>query len=99
VPLGRRRSVTALALSADDRTAFSVAKDGSICQLDIETCKRCAAPAPLQPPSNRRPVSLWQQASYILAPAGAITTTRTWRRASGALRPRAPGTPAAAGAL
>lgn len=37
----RRQSVTALALAADDCTAFSVSKDGSIVQLDVETCKRC----------------------------------------------------------
>lgn len=33
--------MTALALAADDCTAFSVSKDGSIVQLDVDTCKRC----------------------------------------------------------
>ena len=40
----RRQSVTGLALSADDRTAYSVAKDGSVFQLDVETFKRWVAP-------------------------------------------------------
>lgn len=35
--------MTGLALSADDRTAYSVAKDGSVFQLDVETLKRWAA--------------------------------------------------------
>ncbi|KAK9821308.1 hypothetical protein WJX81_007831 [Elliptochloris bilobata] len=35
-----RQSATGLALSTDDRTAFSVSKDGSVYQLDVETCKR-----------------------------------------------------------
>ncbi len=64
---------------------------------NVQAVRRARASA--TPPSSRRPASLWQQASYILAPAGAVVTARTWRRASGALRPRAPGTPAAAGAL
>ena len=32
-----RLPVTALALSNDDRKAYSVSKDGSIVELDIET--------------------------------------------------------------
>ena len=38
-----RQSVTGLALSVDDRTAYSVAKDGSVFQLDVETLRRWVA--------------------------------------------------------
>ncbi|GAB4819398.1 hypothetical protein N2152v2_006444 [Parachlorella kessleri] len=37
---GHKLSVTALALTADDRTVYSVAKEGSILQTDAETGKR-----------------------------------------------------------
>ena len=37
-----RLPVTALALSNDDRQAYSVSKDGTIVELDIETGVRCA---------------------------------------------------------
>lgn len=37
---GHRLSATAVALTADDATAFSVAKDGTICKWDVETMKR-----------------------------------------------------------
>ena len=35
-----REAVTAVALAPDDTAAWSVAKDGSIFQLDIESLKR-----------------------------------------------------------
>ena len=34
--------MTALAVTADDTRAFSVSKDGSIIQMDIESGTRCA---------------------------------------------------------
>ncbi len=37
---GHRLPATALALSSDDRTAFSVSKDGSILKFDVETGRR-----------------------------------------------------------
>ena len=37
---GHRLAVTAVALTPDDRTCYSVSKDGSILQCDIETGKR-----------------------------------------------------------
>lgn len=37
---GHKLSVTAVALSADDRLVYSVSKDGSIMMLDVETGKR-----------------------------------------------------------
>ncbi len=99
--------MTALALSADDRAAFSVAKDGSICQLDIETCKRCAAPAPLQPPraagalhpyGSRRPTSLRQQAPLSQPGPGDVQAVRCGRGRPAPLRQQAPCSPARAGA-
>ena len=44
-----RLSVTALAVTADDTRAFSVSKDGSIFQTDIEAGTRCAAGRPRTP--------------------------------------------------
>ena len=35
-----REAVTAVALAPDDAAAWSVAKDGTIFQLDVETQKR-----------------------------------------------------------
>jgi hypothetical protein len=32
-----RHSVTALALTADDRTAYSVSKDGRVVHMDVES--------------------------------------------------------------
>ena len=44
--VGCRLPVTALALSNDDRRAYSVSKDGSIIELDVETGTRWA-PIPM----------------------------------------------------
>lgn len=43
---GHRLSVTAVALTADERTAFSVGKEGSIMQWDVETGARLKFAAP-----------------------------------------------------
>ncbi|KAI7841799.1 hypothetical protein COHA_004523 [Chlorella ohadii] len=43
---GHRLSVTAVALTTDERTAFSVGKEGSIMQWDVETGKRLKFAAP-----------------------------------------------------
>ena len=40
VCLGCRLPVTAMAVTSDDTTAFSVSKDGSIFRMDIETGAR-----------------------------------------------------------
>lgn len=37
---GHKLSATALALTSDDRTAYTVSKDGGIVRWDIETMKR-----------------------------------------------------------
>ena len=37
---GHKLSVTAIALTSDDRTLFSVSKDGSICKFDVESGAR-----------------------------------------------------------
>ncbi len=44
---GHRLSVTAVALTTDERTAFSVGKEGSIMQWDVETGKRLKFAAPV----------------------------------------------------
>ena len=41
---GHRLSVTGLALTADDSTAYSVSKEGGICRWDVETGARTKFP-------------------------------------------------------
>ena len=45
--LERRKSVTAVALTSDNASVYSVSKDGSIAHVDIETGSRCTHDAQL----------------------------------------------------
>lgn len=46
---GHRLSVTALALTTDDATAYSVAKEGSLFRWDIETGNKTRMSLPGRP--------------------------------------------------
>ncbi|GLC40987.1 hypothetical protein PLESTB_000954900 [Pleodorina starrii] len=50
---GHRLSATAVALTTDDTTAYTVSKDGSICRWDVETMKRTQLYRPTDGPAVR----------------------------------------------
>ena len=54
---GHRLSVTGLALTADDTTAYSVSKEGGIVRWDVETGARTKFPAPCRRQWTRRSVA------------------------------------------
>lgn len=58
-----RHSVTALALTADDTTAYSVSKDGRIVQMHVESGEWCAVP-PFPFFSCSTPISI----SFLFSP-------------------------------
>ena len=43
--LACRKSVTAVALTADDSAIYSVSKDGSVAHIDVATGRRCCSVA------------------------------------------------------
>ncbi|GFR43265.1 hypothetical protein Agub_g4327 [Astrephomene gubernaculifera] len=60
---GHRLSATAVALTSDDATAFTVSKDGGVCRWDVETMKR---------------TQLYRDGTHMLMSCSADRTVKLW---------------------